>query len=60
MGLYFGQVGELPQRFSKHPLGGAFGKVLEGIFEFLHPDPQLDQNLKPTGNLSGHFLYIFV
>ena len=27
----------------------------EGVFEFLHPDPQLDQNLKPTRNFLGHF-----
>ena len=32
--------------------------ILEGVFEILHPDPQLDQNFKPTGNLFGHFLYI--
>ena len=32
----------------------------EGVFEFWHPDPQLDQNLKPTRNLSEHFLYIYM
>ena len=32
----------------------------EGVFEFLYPDPQLDQNLKPTRNFSGHFIYIYI
>ena len=29
---------------------------LQGVFEFLHPDPQLDQNFTPARNLCGHFL----
>ena len=32
----------------------------EGVFDFFYPDPQLDQNFKPTRNLSGHFLYIYI
>ena len=32
---------------------------LEGVFEFLHPDPQLDQNFKPTRNLCGQLLTIY-
>ena len=31
-----------------------------GVFEFLYPDPQLDQNLKPIRNLSGQFLYFYL
>ena len=33
---------------------------LEGVFDFLHPDPQLDQNLKPTRNLCGQLLFIYL
>ena len=33
---------------------------LEGVFEFLYPDRQLDQNLKPTRNLCGQLLYIYI
>ena len=34
----------------------------EGVFEFLHPDPQLDQNFKHTRNLRGQLLttYIYI
>ena len=32
---------------------------LEGVFEFLQPDPQLEQNLQPTRNFSGHLFYIY-
>merc|ERR1711989_32565 len=32
----------------------------EGVFDFFYPDPQLDQNIKPTRNLSGHFLYTYI
>ena len=32
--------------------------TLEGVFEFLHLDPQLDQNLKPIRHLSEQFFYI--
>ena len=31
---------------------------LEGDFEFLHPDPQLDQNFKPTRFVRTYFDYI--
>ena len=31
-----------------------------GVFKFLHPDPQLDQNLKPTRNLCGQLLYVYM
>ena len=31
----------------------------EGVFDFFYPDPQLDQNIKPTRNLSGH-IYIYI
>ena len=30
---------------------------LEGVFEFVYSNPQLDQNLKPTRYLSGKLLY---
>ena len=33
---------------------------LEGIFEFLHPDPQLDQKFKLTGNFCGQLLTIYI
>ena len=33
---------------------------LEGVFEFFYLDPQLDQTLKPTRNLCGQLLYIYV
>ena len=33
---------------------------LEGDFDFLYPDSQLDQNLKPTRNLCGQLLYIYL
>ena len=33
---------------------------LEGGFEFLYPDPQLDQNFKPTRNLCGQLLTIYI
>ena len=33
---------------------------LEGVFEFFYSDPQLDQNLKPTRNLCGQLLYIYL
>ena len=33
---------------------------LEGVFDFFNSDPQLDQNLKPTRNLCGQLLYIFM
>ena len=33
---------------------------LEGVFEFLHPDPQLDQSFKPTRNLCGQLLTIYI
>ena len=39
-------------RLKKIPLGG--------VFEFLHLDPQLDQNLKLTRNLCGQLLYIYI
>ena len=32
----------------------------EGVFDFIYPDPQLVQIFKPTRNLSGHFLYIYM
>ena len=32
----------------------------EGVFRFLHPDPQLDQNLKPTRSLCGQLLFIYL
>ena len=31
-----------------------------GCFEFFYSDPQLDQNLKPTRNLCGQLLYIYL
>ena len=31
---------------------------LEGVLEFLHPDPQLDQHFKPMRNLCGQLLTI--
>ena len=31
---------------------------LEGVFEFLNPDFQLDRNFNPPRNLSEQFLYI--
>ena len=33
---------------------------LEGVFEFFYSNPQLDQNLKPTRNLCGQFLYLYL
>ena len=33
---------------------------LEGVFEFLHPDPQLDQHFKPTRNLCGQLLTLCI
>ena len=45
--------GRLLVRFKKK-------SILDGDFEFLHPDPQLDQNLKPTRNLCGQLLYIYL
>ena len=33
---------------------------LEGVFEFFYSDPQLDPNFKPTRNLSGQLLYIYL
>ena len=33
---------------------------LEGVFEFFYSNPQLDQNLKPTRNLCGQLLYIYL
>merc|ERR1712198_88501 len=33
---------------------------LEGVFEFFYSNHQLDQNLKPTRNLCGQLLYIFM
>ena len=30
------------------------------MFLIFYPNPQLDQNFKPTRNLSGHFLYTFI
>ena len=33
---------------------------LEGVFEFFYSNPQLDQNLKPTRNLCGQLLYIYI
>ena len=45
---------------SRSTLSMIFKKsYLEGVFEFLHPDPQLDQNLKPTRNLYGQLLTIY-
>ena len=34
--------------------------TLEGVFEFFYPDPQLDENLEPTRNMSGQFFYIYI
>ena len=33
---------------------------LEGVFEFFYSNPQLDQNLKPTKNLCGQLIYIYI
>ena len=33
---------------------------LEGVFEFFYSNHQLDQNLKPTRNLCGQLLYIYL
>ena len=33
---------------------------LEGVFEFLHPDPQLDQHFKPARNLCGQLLTRYI
>ena len=33
---------------------------LEGVFQFFYSDPQLDQNIKPTRNLCGQLLYIYL
>ena len=33
---------------------------LDGVFEFLYSDPQLDQNLKPKRNLCGQLLYVYL
>ena len=33
---------------------------LEGVFEFFYSNHQLDQNLKPTRNLFGQLLYIYL
>ena len=33
---------------------------MEGDFEFLYPDPQLDQNLKFTRNLWRQFFYMYL
>ena len=34
--------------------------IIEGVFEFFHSDPQLDQNFKPTKNLLGQFFNIYL
>ena len=36
------------------------GKGVGGVFEFLHPDPQVDQQFKPTRNLCGQILTIYI
>ena len=32
----------------------------EGVFDFFYPDPQIDQNLKPTRNLCRQLSYISI
>ena len=34
--------------------------TLEVVFEFFHTNPQLDHNIKPTRNLSGIYIYIYI
>ena len=43
-------------------LGTIFGKSRRSIviLKINGATPQLDQNLKPTRNLSGHFLYVYL
>ena len=32
---------------------------LEGVFEFFHPDPQLDQNINPQGIFPDNFSFVY-
>ena len=34
--------------------------ILDRVFEFFYSNHQLDQNLKPTRNLCGQLLYIYL